>query len=119
VTPFDGRHRFVQIVGTLTVEARYVPLAGAGTPQDEVLARAVAPADSALPDQNLLGRTTLGPSGLREAYRSGFMGTHYTVEIVPRPDVRVTDGAVVLSATFVDELTGRRHEAWRVVRARP
>lgn len=105
VRPFDGRQRFVQVAGRMIVEARLIPLAredsGRGAPEAAGV---------------LLGRVDLGPEALRESYRSGVTGTHYSVEVVPDWDVRVLDGAVVISAVFLDAVTGRRHEAWRVVR---
>ncbi len=118
VRPYDGRRRFVQVAGTLAVEARYVPLPG-DPPADRLLAAAGADVDAQPPDGAdaiLLGTATLSPAELREAYRSSVMGTHYTVRITPRPDVRVLDGSIVLSAVLVDRVTGQRHEAWRVVR---
>lgn len=113
VRPYDGRQRFVQVVGAMTVEVRYLPASAAGGADDETLEAGVKGGSAT---GVLLGRVRLDPSGLREAYRSGFMGTHYTVAITPPADVRVSDGAIVLSAVLLDRVTGLRHEAWRVVR---
>jgi hypothetical protein len=113
VSPYDGRQRFVQVVGALTVEARYLPASTAGGADDKALEAGVQSGGAA---GVLLGKVTLDPRDLREAYRSGFMGTHYTVQITPPADVRISDGAIVLSAVLLDRVTGLRHEAWRVVR---
>jgi len=58
--PVDGQGRFVQVTGWLEVAITALPASG--------------PAIS-------IGSVRLGPAAVREAYRSGFMGTHYTVEV--------------------------------------
>ncbi len=91
VKPSDGLGRFVQMVGDLSVHA------------------AILPADG---DAVTIGRVALGPAALREAYRSSFMGTHYTIEVplaIPAPVPGETRALVVVE--FVDGLTGTHHTA--------
>lgn len=89
IRTLDGRRRFTQAVGTLTVEIWNKPTA---------FDSGDAP----------ISRVTLGPTQLREAYRSSLTGTHYAVELLfPSPLVRdqgLADGAV-LRATYVDAIT--------------
>ena len=92
VEPTDGRGRFVQIVGTMTVDATWLPSQQA----------AVSP--------RTLASATLSPSQIRDAYRSNFTGTHYTVEL-DLPGDTPTDGDVTLRANFTDALTGQVHAA--------
>ncbi len=95
VKPSDGRGRFVQMVGDLSVHAAILP-AGA--------------------DAVTIGRVALGPAALREAYRSSFMGTHYTIEVplaIPAPDPGETRALVQVE--FVDGLTGKHHTAEHAV----
>lgn len=58
--PVDGRGRFVQVTGWLEVAITALPASGPAIP---------------------IGSARLGPAEVRDAYRSGFMGTHYTVEV--------------------------------------
>ena len=120
IRPFDGRQRFVQVVGTLTVEARYLPASATQGADDRSLeagVRSSSGGDGGVAGGGvLLGAATLGPSELREAYRSGFTGTHYTVRLTPPGNVWVLDGAIVISVVLLDRVSGLRHEAWRVVR---
>lgn len=58
--PSDGRGRFLQVTGRVSIQAS-MPVEGA------------APA--------LLGERSFAPAEVREAWRSGFMGTHYTFEV--------------------------------------
>ena len=58
--PVDGRGRFVQVTGWLEVAITALPTSGPAIP---------------------IGEIRLGPAEVRDAYRSGFMGTHYTVEV--------------------------------------
>ncbi len=64
VEPVDGRGRFLQLAGTLAVNVAVLPAGG--------------PART-------IGSATLGPAELRDAYRSAFTGTHYTIEIPVEP----------------------------------
>ena len=58
--PLDGQGRFLQLVGSVQVTVVVLPEHG---------------------DAVTLARVQIGPMGLRRAWRSGFMGTHYTLEI--------------------------------------
>lgn len=87
VTPSDGRGRFVQMVGDLSVHM------------------AMLPTDS---DAVSIGRIRLGPSELRDAYRSTFLGTHYTITMpISVPDSPHRTGCTV-KAEFLDGYDGRR-----------
>ncbi len=90
VRTLDGRRRFMQGVGTLTIEV-WSGSAASGTGGEP------------------LSRITLTPLQLREAYRSSLMGTHYAVELLlPGPMARGagTLDAHVLRATYTDAITG-------------
>lgn len=95
IVPRDGRGRFVQIVGTLEVRADLLP----GISEEA----------------RFLGSARLGPDELREAYRSGLMGTHYTVRMPLDPVIDEKAGSIALSAELTDALTGRVHAARKVV----
>ena len=96
IAPIDGRQRFVQIVGTLQIDA--------------VLEVADADASKSAEPQPLAS-ATLTPTQVRDAYRSGFTGTHYTVELplnAPTPAALARrQGTLVLRARFVDAWSGR------------
>ncbi|MDX2118214.1 MAG: hypothetical protein SFY96_08550 [Planctomycetota bacterium] len=96
IAPIDGRQRFVQIVGTMQIDA---VLEAADT--DASNSVATVPLASA----------TLTPTQVRDAYRSGFTGTHYTVELplnTPTPAALARrQGSLVLRARFVDAWSGR------------
>jgi outer membrane murein-binding lipoprotein Lpp len=84
--PRDGLGRFIQIVGDLSVHAALLPAKG---------------------DAVTIGRVTIGPAGIREAYRSSFMGTHYTIEVpLAFPDRVPDDGKAMVMVEFVDGFTG-------------
>ena len=87
VEPTDGRGRFVQMVGELSVHA------------------AILPVDS---DAITLGRVTLAPGELRDAYRSSFLGTHYTVEVPISIADPATQTRCTVKIEFVDGHSGRR-----------
>ncbi len=87
VTPNDGRGRFVQMVGDLSVHM------------------AMLPTDS---DAVSIGRIRLGPRELRDAYRSTFLGTHYTITMpISVPDSPHPTECTV-KAEFLDGYDGRR-----------
>ncbi len=87
VTPSDGLGRFVQMVGDLSVHT------------------AMLPTDS---DAVTIGRIRLGPRELRDAYRSTFLGTHYTITMpISVPDDSHPTGFTV-KAEFLDGYDGRR-----------
>jgi hypothetical protein len=86
VEPTDGRGRFVQMVGELSVHA------------------ATLPGDN---DAITLGRVTLGPGELRNAYRSSFLGTHYTVEVPITIADPATQTPCTVKVEFIDGHSGR------------
>lgn len=113
LTPLDGRARFTQAVGTLTVEASILPEL---TP-DATPAASAALESGTLPGV-LLGRRTLSPAELREAYRSGLTSPSYVVEF--EPETPIPDrGELVLRASFSDALTDQTHVATKVIRLGP
>lgn len=83
VQPADSRGRFVQITGEL---AASVTIAGQDQP---------------------IGTARLTPSQLREAYRSGFMGVYYMID-VPVDAALLPHGAALQAAiNFTDAQSGR------------
>lgn len=94
--PFDGRDRVVQIVGTLDVEAAWLA-GGAG--------KGEAP--------RTIARARLEPAQLREAYRSGLMGSGYTLELPLETPIAERKGTLVIRAEFADALTGKVWKAER------
>lgn len=97
VEPIDGRGRFVQMTGEVTVKLLRVP---AG--EDE--------------DAETVAAQVFGPSEVRDAYRSGFMGTHYTFEApVTLPGEPSAGESWLVVATFVDGVTGDAHHAERAI----
>jgi hypothetical protein len=93
VAPRDGLGRFVQAVGELAVSA--------------ILPQGDRPAAT-------VGLCTLSPLALRQAYRSGIGGTHYTIEC-PLDWKGLTPQRVLVAASFTDAVTGRRLQAERAV----
>ncbi|MCC6677122.1 MAG: hypothetical protein IT436_08255 [Phycisphaerales bacterium] len=94
--PYDSRDRVVQIVGMLDVEAAWLPgSAGKGE----------AP--------RTIARARLEPAQLREAYRSGLMGSGYTVELPLETPIGDRAGTLVIRAEFADALTGKVWKAER------
>lgn len=104
LSPFDGRKRFIQVSGWVTIRADLIP-----SPDAE---------GEAQPPRLLLS-ATLGPEEVREAYRSSVMGTHYAftlpLDAVAPAGGGATDGSVMIVASFRDAQTGRRHRAQRSV----
>ena len=76
----------MQLVGELSVHA------------------AVLPADG---DAITLGRVRLGPLELRDAYRSTFLGTHYTVDVPITIALGATQTQCTVKVVFVDGHNGR------------
>lgn len=105
----DGRGRFTQAVGTMTVEAAVLPTIGPDP--------SPTPADAPLPGV-LLAKRTLTPAELREAYRSGLTSASYVIEAEPMQPVPES-GDLVLRVSFSDALTGQTHTATKVTRIRP
>lgn len=103
IKPLDGRGRFIQATGTLTVEvSRLVSL------NPSVQGVGDAPA-------RLLASQSLDPLQLRDAYRAGFTGTYYVVELpVPASDLQ-PPGQILLRARFSDGITGASFDASRIV----
>jgi len=103
--PLDGRGRFIQATGKLTVEvSRLTSLTpiGSESPGGDSPAR-------------LLASKSLGPLQLRDAYRAGFTGTYYVVELpVPASDLQ-PPGQLLLRAHFSDAITGASFDASRIV----
>lgn len=94
IVPSDGLGRFHQVAGWLDVSATVlVP----GAPPAPALA------------------TRIGPKVLRDCYRSGFMGTHYTIEQPIRWSVEGAPRAISVAIEFVDSATGRRFPATATV----
>ena len=90
--PADGRGRFVQLFGRLSVHAAVLPDGGT--------ARSV-------------GRLDLDPHQLRDAWRSGFTGTHYTVELPLDPSAALAEPLLTVQVTYTDALTGETLSAQR------
>lgn len=88
VVPTDGLGRFLQVTGTLEISCALLIPGAAPQP---------------LPPR------TIGPKDLRECYRSGFLGTHYTIEFpvdwTPRTGAAAT--GVAVSTLFTDAWTGK------------
>jgi hypothetical protein len=91
VDPFDGRQRFVQIVGTLTVDAIIAGPTGDAAP--------------------VVVHATLGPAEVRDAYRTSITGYYYLVEVPVEAGAVPAGGTVTIRARFVDALTGQSHDA--------
>jgi len=90
VVPSDGEGRFLQIAGVLRASAAGI------VPGQEPMPSAAA---------------TFGPKALRAAYRTGFMGTHYTLEIPLRWTGEARPRAVSVSVDFTDGATRRSYPA--------
>ncbi len=88
VSPADGLSRFVQITGTLRLTVAAL-VAGAETVETTTL--------------------VTGPKALRDAYRSGFLGTHYTVECTVPWRGDAPPRALSVAGEFTDGLTGRAY----------
>lgn len=98
VLPRDGRGRFTQVVGTLAVH---------------VLVREDAAADGSAAERKIAS-LELSPGQLRDAYRSGFTGTNYIIEVdVGDAGQSPGNATLVMRAQLTDLLTGKTHEAVR------
>jgi hypothetical protein len=96
VTAIDGRGRPIQLTGSLGAVARFMPV-------DE--------------ESIELGRVSLSPAEVRDAWRAGVLGASYQVEIPLQPaPVEGEYGGIHVSARFTDALTGVDHDATVVVR---
>lgn len=114
--PFDGRRRFVQVAGRLSITATLVPSGSAQEPLGTAVSQPTAPRGSATTQPRTLTRVDLGPRELREAYRSGPLGTHYSVSLPLNPPNQPLDGVVVVYVTLIDAISGLSHEATQVLR---
>jgi hypothetical protein len=87
VRPLDARRETVQVAGTATVEVFLID-DGQSAP---------------------VGTARLGPLELRDAFRSGLMGSHYTIDVPIDSSSLGRDGRETLVArvVVVDGLTGR------------
>lgn len=98
IVPTDGLGRFLQVAGTLKVSVAAIV---AGEPPQPAATR------------------TLGPRAMRDAYRSGFMGTHYTVEMPVSWSGPKEASALSVSVEFTDGATGRSFPAVATMRLLP
>ena len=87
LNPTDGLGRFLQVVGTVRVSVA-----------------TLVPGREPLPVAGL----TVGPLELRDSYRAGFLGAHYTLELPLRWDGSDPARAVAVSTEFTDALSGRK-----------
>ncbi len=95
IKPSDGMGRFLQLVGELAVHAAVLPAGG---------------------DSITIGRVALSAAEVRAAYRSGFTGTHYTVELpIVLPGNADEFGECDVRVTHIDGLTGKTYEAHSAV----
>lgn len=90
VEPRDGLGRFLQVTGTLRASVAVL-----------IPGRDPIPAGSA----------TLSPKALRDAYRSAFLGTHYTLEMPLAWEGAESARAVSVSLEFTEALTGKAYPA--------
>lgn len=97
VNPADGYGRFEQMVGTLSAHAIMTP------PNADAIT---------------VGRVTLDPRMLREAYRSGVTGTHYTIELPVEVTDQQANEAVLVRVRYEDGRTGAVHTAEREIALR-
>lgn len=98
ISPLDDRARFVQVAGTLTVRLDLLP----------------PPESGSASEPRLLATLELGPTELREAYRSSLTGTHYSVRVPIVPPLGPQEGSLGCSVRLDDLVTGERLEATAV-----
>lgn len=101
IKPYDGRQRFVQVAGTLRVEALLLP--------EKLGADAVETAG------RRLGVAELSPEQVREAYRSSPLGTHYYVRLELSTDLGELRGTLVIRAELRDPIGGQVHRTETIV----
>lgn len=99
IQPEDGMGRFMQIAGEVLVNAVIVP------PDDDAIT---------------IGRERLGPAEVREAYRSGITGTHYTITVPLTLPERVDEAwkqsqQASVRVSYVSGVTGQRYDAERSI----
>jgi hypothetical protein len=88
LAPADGLGRFIQITGTVRASVA-----------------ALVPGRDPMP----AGSLALGPKDIRGCYRSGFMGTHYSLELPVAWSGAEAARGLSVSGEFVDGLTGKRY----------
>lgn len=88
LAPTDGLGRFIQLTGTVRASVA-----------------ALVPGRDPIP----AGSVTLSPKVLRDRYRSGFMGTHYTIELPIEWSGAEPARGVSVAGEFVDGTTGKRY----------
>jgi hypothetical protein len=98
VKPADGRGRFVQLVGRLGVRAVDLPLDA---------------------DPVSLGQVSLGPTEVRDSYRTSFLGTHYTVTLPLTLPPDRPNGPCTVHVVYEDGRTGRSITDQREIDLRP
>jgi len=98
VKPADGMGRFVQLAGWLSVHAADLhPDAEAET----------------------LGQVTLDPTEVRQAYRAGFLGTHYTVTLPLTLPADRPEGPCTVRVIYEDGRSRRRVSDEREIDLQP
>ncbi len=105
VRPLDGRRRFTQVSGWLTVNVSLLPIGPAGAPTSE--------------GPRLIASARLSPHELREAYRSSFTGTHYSVRIPLEEANQPLPGAMSITVTLEDGVSGGVRTATRASEVAP
>jgi hypothetical protein len=84
--PLDARDRFVPATGWLELAVFATP----GFPAEPVR----------------VGSLELGPAALRDRWRSGFLGTHYSIECPVDLDLSPSADSAIVQLLFRDGLTG-------------
>ncbi|MFO0835508.1 MAG: hypothetical protein U0638_11095 [Phycisphaerales bacterium] len=108
VSALDGRGRSMQGVGTLRVEVLVLP-AGA-TIVDSSGGRSAR--EGATPIRS--AKAELGPAAMRDAYREGFFGASYVIDLPIEP-LAERNAVVLVRASFADAITGATHETTKLV----
>jgi hypothetical protein len=94
IEPQDGLGRFLQIVGALELAAFELSSTGVS---------------------KALGSATFSPLAVRDAWRGGITGSHYTFAMPLSTAAWNCSGSVTLRASFVDGLTGATLSAQREI----
>lgn len=98
VAPRDGRGRFTQLVGELSASALVLPVQG---------------------EPRVIGRVLLSPLQVRDAYRSAFTGTHYTIDVPLDFDGNqsgsISEREIFARVQYQDGLTGETFTAERKI----
>lgn len=100
-TDGDGRDDLVRVyLKTLDDRGRFLPVAGRATLQVVNIRAGEEPL--------VLAERTYEPAEFDEAYRSGFTGTHYTLEAPLPPDLPGDIEDAVAKVTLIEGVTGAR-----------